>query len=259
MVRQRFAKPLFPGSNPGGASKNLYSKIMGLNKGVVIQRTFLTEDVLDLSIKPATEFDFKAGQFITVKIADGGGPCFRAYSIASPPSQKDQIDLCIKIVPGGRGGAYFKDLNINDEIDFIGPSGHFTLQNQHDKTTYFIATGTGLAPFNSMIEEELAQNSQAKMHLIFGVRHEKDLFCIEKFQWFADNHPNFTFQATLSQPEDSWTGEKGRVTHILENTTFDAPNSQAYICGLKDMIDAVRAILEQKGLPKDQIHFEKYD
>lgn len=220
----------------------------------VIDKKELTEDVFELIFKRPEGFDFKAGQFITAKIEDKMPPCFRGYSIASGPS-KDNIELCIKTIEGGRGSNWLNSLKKDDELTGIGPNGQFTLQNS-DKDILFVATGTGIAPFKAMLEEHL-ENSKNGMHLIFGLRHVEDIVYRDLFEGLAEKHPHFTFDITLSKPNDSWNGKKGRVTEILQN--YDIKDQEVYICGLNAMITSVEEILKSKGLPEEQIHFEKYD
>lgn len=219
---------------------------MGLNKAKLIGKTQLTHDVIELHFESLEDFEFKAGQFINIKIEDAEKACFRAYSIASAPRNDRTFDLCIKVVKGGRGSNWLNEITENTEISFIGPIGHFIFQTPDDKETVFIATGTGIAPFHSMIGEQ----KDKKMHLLFGVRHEEDIF-------YQDRFPNVAFDFTLSRPKEDWQGNKGRVTELVKE--LDLKNKQFYICGLKAMIDSVLAILHEKGVSDEDIHFEKYD
>lgn len=231
-----------------------------LKTGKILKTTNLTEDVFELKIETPEAFDFQAGQFVTFKIDDQVPPCFRAYSIASAPNPTANFEVCIKVVKDGRGSNWLQTRKENDQVIFLGPNGKFVLQSDKSKKIIFIATGTGIAPFRSMIEDELKKGNQQEMHLIFGVRHIKDIFYKDLFEELANKHPNFKFDISLSKPEnDNWQGHKGRVTDFLQNLEIDSENTNVYICGLKDMIDSVSSILKEKGLPDEDIHFEKYD
>ncbi|MFA7685959.1 MAG: hypothetical protein WCX95_04125, partial [Candidatus Gracilibacteria bacterium] len=113
----------------------------------------------------------------------------------------------------------------------------------------------------TMAEDQLFnKNNQNKFHLLFGVRYIKDLFYTDLFQKLATKFPNFTYEITVSRPEkDNWNGNKGRVTSLLENRQIDTTNTEAYLCGLKDMLTEVTSILESKGLSPEKIHLEQYD
>lgn len=220
-----------------------------------------TYDVIELSFETQEPFNFQAGQFVTFKIADKTPPCFRAYSISSQPQQNgNTFENCLKVIPNGRGSNWLNSLKEGDKIDFIGPSGKFIFQTVPEKSVLFIATGTGVAPFRAIIKDQLEKGSAQKMTLLFGVRHEKDIFYKEVFEELAQKYPNFDFILTLSQPENpSWNGKTGRVTTHLETMEIIPENTDAYICGLKDMIGSVETILKAKGLSTEAIHFEKYD
>jgi len=233
---------------------------MALQKGKISTIKNLTEDVVEMSITTDQEFLFQAGQFITIKIEDQEKPCFRAYSISSAPSSSRSFDLCIKQVQGGRGSTWLCNRKEGEELTFMGPNGKFTFNSPTDSEILFIATGTGIAPLKSMIEDQLNKGNAPKMHLLFGVRHIKDIFYKIELENLTQTHSNFTFDLTLSQPEDEdYKGNKGRVTTLLDKTSLAPLKTHAYICGLNAMIESTSKILENKGVPASQIHFEKYD
>lgn len=232
-----------------------------MNQGKISKKTFLTDDVIELQISTDQPFNFQAGQYISIKISDKpDSPCFRAYSIASAPIENGhELALCIKVVEGGRASNWLNTLKEGDPISFLGPIGKFLFKNELSNAL-FIATGTGLAPFRSMIEYQLNNGNTKPFQLMFGVRHIKDVFYKDVFEKLAATHSNFQFDLTLSRPENTdWNGHQGRVTTLLENADLDPKNTEVYICGLKDMIESVTEILKQKGFPESSINFEKYD
>ena len=232
---------------------------MVLKKAKVLSHKNLTDDVFELIVSTDDDFSFEAGQFITIKIADGqDGACLRAYSIASPPQNKN-LDFIIKIIPNGRGSNWLNSLREGDEFEFIGPNGKFTFSLPSEKEVLLIATGTGIVPFRSIIEDQISKNSTQSIHLVWGLRYEKDIFYSDIFEKIASTHKNFKLDITLSQPEATWSGHTGRVTDFLEKTTIDPAVTEIYLCGLKEMIDSVKNILIKKNIPEETIHFEKYD
>ena len=234
---------------------------MNLQKAVLTNKENLTKDIFEFTFEPKEELKFKAGQFITLKIEDKKEtPCFRAYSIASPPQETKEFKLCIKIMQNGRASTWFKSITPGTEIQFIAPQGELTLNKKSNKNILFIANGTGVAPFKSMIQDQLNEKTKRKIHLIFGVRHIKGIFYKELFENLAKNHKNFTFDITISQPEDlNWKGLKGRTTVILDKMDIDTNNTEAYTCGLKEMVEDVARILKGKGMDDGDVYFEKYN
>jgi len=218
----------------------------------VFELTFQTED-------PA--FTYKAGQFVTINIPQPKGKpiIMRSYSISNK-SESGKFELCVKLIGEGKGSNYLNSLKPGNKIEFIGPVGHFTFKTDPDQKVLLIGTGTGLAPLKSILEEQLPNNKDQKFHLLFGIRHIKDLFYQEELAKLAEQNPNFTYTTTLSQPEsEEWQREKGRVTAHLENLELDPAKTNAYICGLKDMVLQVQEILQQKGLPKEAVYFERFN
>ena len=231
---------------------------MGLIQAKISEKKQLTSDVIELHFQTEETFNFTPGQFISIRVEDRVPPCIRAYSIASKPSNNNEFFLCIKVVEGGRGSNWLNSKNIGDSVNLIGPNGYFTHQNAR-KNAIFVATGTGLAPFYSIISYILEKGSEQNITLIFGVRYEESLFYIEEFRQLEEKYQNFKFIYTITRPDENWEGQSGRVTTVLEELEIDGPNTESYICGLNAMVSQVTEIFKTKGLKEEDIHYEKYD
>ena len=233
---------------------------MPLNTAKLKEKIQFTSDVFELTFETPTTFNFEAGQFVTIKIADKTPPCFRAYSISSTPHENGNIfSTCLKIIEGGRGSNWLNNLKPGDPIEFLGPNGKFTFKGEKQKSL-FVATGTGITPFNSIISDQLNKGNTNPIQLLFGLRHIENIFYQDFFESLAKKHPNFSYDITLSQPENnSWAGKTGRVTDTLKTMEIDTANTEIYICGLKAMIDEVLIILKEKSVPEKNIYFEKFD
>jgi CDP-4-dehydro-6-deoxyglucose reductase len=121
-----------------------------------------------------------------------------------------------------------------------------------------IATGTGIAPFRSMLQAHLNAASPV-FTLLFGVRYESHLLYREEFEEIARVHANFRFWPTLTRPESGWTGRQGRVQAHLTEAIGDRRDIDFYLCGLKEMVDETRVLLKSQGFDRKQIFYEKYD
>jgi len=215
----------------------------------------LVDDVKHFVLSIPEGFDFHPGQFISLIIPKGAGQIRRPYSIASKPG-KDKIDLCIKILPEGLITPILNEMKVGDEINALGPMGHFYVQDESiDKPLTFIATGTGITPFRSAIHHLLENDSQNPITLIAGYRYEKNSLYDNEFKDLEKKYPNFTYKKAISRPEE---GNKAYVQDVLKENIL--PNTHYYICGLKEMVFAVRDLLtEEKQVPKENVFFEKYD
>jgi CDP-4-dehydro-6-deoxyglucose reductase len=212
----------------------------------------LTHDVREISFtlqQPAT-MAFKAGQFVSFEIAQEGQkfPLVRPYSIASPPSRQDSLDLLLNLVPNGPGSTYLFGLQPGDVTQFKGPAGAFYLHDDLGRDHLFVATATGIAPFRSMLLTLFDRGCSSAVTLIWGVRHQRDLYYLDEFEALAAAHSNFRFVITLSQPGEGWSGKTGRVTRLIDEHIASVDNLAVYLCGnsgmLRDVTEAVRA----KGL-----------
>ncbi len=234
-------------------------------------------------------FPFASGQFISAVAEDANGKQqTRAYSIASAASG-NRFDLCVNRVEGGFFSnhlADLPDLPIGGTIRIHGPHGHFIL-NSPITDSILVATGTGVAPMRGYAQWLFPENGPDRSEgrdiwLVYGTRHETDLYYHEEFEALAQRKPNFHYLATLSRAKDSWTGLRGyvqdhvariveeRAAHLglpLPQLEVDpaTPKSDlkfdiyAYICGLNNMVSGVRDRLAGFGWHRKQIVFERYD
>jgi ferredoxin-NADP reductase len=202
---------------------------------------------------------FKSGQFVQMFIPQPDKPRRTSYSIASAPQHTDFFELCVTWVDGGKSSTYLHGLKVGDKITAMGPLGKFTQPDPLPRDVVFIATGSGIAPFRSMILDQLARNTPHKLNLIYGNRHDQDIIYKKDWEQLALENSNFRALFTLSRPSDAWTGAKGYVQEKIEGFIQNPPAHDFYICGLSPMINAVQEKLLALGVPQGQIHFEKFD
>lgn len=226
-------------------------------KSIVTSHEILASKFHHFVIKTEEEFNFKPGQFISIKVDPQK---INSYSIAGQPS-KNEFELLVDIGPGGLGSKYFEHLKVGDEIIHLSPAGIFTPKlDDGCQSLVFLATGSGIAPIKSMIDSLLASGDNRPIILYFGLRHNTDVFWQEYFEKLSQSHPNFTFKLCLSQPDDNWNGNRGRITQIFKQDVASNPisNSSAYICGNKNMIEDGVQLLKELGCPENHIYYEKY-
>jgi CDP-4-dehydro-6-deoxyglucose reductase, E3 len=203
------------------------------------------------------QIHFKAGQFVSLSEDLAGKKITRAYSIASLPNG-NRFELCLNLVHEGAFSPHLFAMHPGDTVEMTQPLGFFVVRNPA-REALFVATGTGIAPFRPMARDYLTHPEAKQLTLIFGVRYENSIYYRGDFEVLARRHPNFRFWPTLSRPAESWSGRTGHVqTHLLE-AIGERRDLDVYICGLKAMVDDVRAILKELGFDRKQIIFEKYD
>ncbi len=217
---------------------------------------------LEFELPSVPRFGFVPGQWLSFKqITPSGEEITRAYSIASPPSDDNHFALCLDRVQDAFMSNFLCDMEEGDEISCQGPFGDFILRPPlHD--TVFVATGTGIAPFRSMLHwllEEQSRHQDKQFWLLFGNRHEQDIYYHDEWQRLAAEHPNFHYLPTLSRGGTDWQGLRGYVREHVPRIVHGHTDMQAYVCGLDKMVTANRELLKSLGWDRKSIRYEKYD
>lgn len=221
-----------------------------------------------LNIPTEESFDFRAGQFITMDLPIGEKrrDRWRSYSIASSP-QADLLELCIVKLEGGKATSYlFDEGEVGMPIRFKGPEGMFVLPEEITTDLVFICTGTGVAPFRSMIQDLLAEGqTQHNIHLIFGTRQVEGILYREEFEVLAQQYPNFSYSVALSREKEleqidyNFPIQAGYVHGIYEAHYGQVrPDVRFYLCGWSNMVDEARQRFVEMGYEQQQVVYELY-
>jgi Na+-transporting NADH:ubiquinone oxidoreductase subunit F len=230
----------------------------------IVRHTGSIKGVILKILEPEEGITFIPGQYLQVEVPRyelSSAPEFRAYSIASDAEEHRRVELLIGKVEGGLVSTYVHDfLKEGDELLCRGPFGAFHLI-ESDREILLVAGGTGLAPILSLLRQMEREGIERKATLYFGARTAADLFYMEELKAFEKKLPRFVFVPALSRPrpEDGWTGETGRVTALIERDVADNAPVDAHLCGAPAMVKSCVEILEKKGIPADNIAFDKFE
>lgn len=209
-------------------------------------------------------FDFKPGQFVTLDlpIHEQRNKRWRSYSIASAPDGTNVFELVIVHLDGGLGTTWlFNEATVGTEISLRGPQGKFTLPDVITHDLYFVCTGTGIAPFRSMVHFlHKNQLPHQALHLIFGCRKLEDGLYVDELKELEAAVPNFYFHPCYSREESIPEGAyKGYVHPVYELLTEQGKKpANFFLCGWKNMIDEAKQRILAMGYDKKQIHLELY-
>lgn len=204
------------------------------------------------------EITFLPGQTVMLYVASGVN---RSMSIASPPSEKSSILVAHDVSPMGPYSQWTVNAKVGDQMSFMGPLGAFVLDTESRRKKVFVATGSGIAPFRSMLLDYLTQGGTDEVILYWGLRLVEDIFWQKELEEIATKHPNFHFVLTLSQPSETWQSAGGRRGHVQEHIFAqekDLVGSDWYLCGSKEMINEMRDKLKSAGVPDAQVKFELF-
>ncbi|MFT3908872.1 MAG: FAD-binding oxidoreductase [Ferruginibacter sp.] len=207
-----------------------------------------------------SSFDFKPGQFVTfdLPIHEKQNKRWRSYSIASWPDGTNVFELVIVLDKKGAGTHYlFDEVSVGSEISFRGPQGVFNYHEPLDKDIFMICTGTGIAPFRSMIHHIKNTGVEyKKLNLVFGCRTKDSLLYYNEFSELQQSMPSFKYSPTLSREE--WEGKTGYVHNVYEELCKDRQPANFFLCGWKGMIDEAKKRIMEMGYDKKDIHLEIY-
>ncbi|WP_022850319.1 NADH:ubiquinone reductase (Na(+)-transporting) subunit F [Limisalsivibrio acetivorans] len=262
--------------------------------------TFIKQPVLKLP--EGADFDFKAGGYIQVQapsyeadfkdvhvteeyrdeLRDAGffdlkvkteAKVSRAYSMANYPLEKGVLKLNVRIAmpprdkpdaPPGKGSAYVHSRKPGDKITITGPFGDFYAR-EGDSEMVFIGGGAGMAPLRSIIFDQLKRvNTDRKISFWYGARNLKELFYKEDFDKLEEEHENFKWFVSMSdpKPEDNWDSYKGYIHTIARDkylAEHPAPEDcQYYLCGPPPMLASTMDMLDQLGVEPENIFFDDF-
>lgn len=215
------------------------------------------------SVRELERLDFKPGQFLTfdLPIHEKKPRRRRSYSIASPPNGTNEFELVITRQPHGLASEYlWTRVDIGSALSFTGPSGLFTLPEKIETDLCFIATGTGIAPFRSMLLDLVNHpRPRQNIDLIFGTRFLHDALYREEMEALQSLLPGFRYHLTLSREHSpEYAGRKGYVHSVYEELYADKRPASFYLCGWKNMIDEAEQRILSMGYTKSNIHIELY-
>lgn len=231
-------------------------------KGIVIRIEKHTHNTKRfwIQVPELDVFDFIPGQFVTLDLPIHEKPNkrWRSYSIASWPDGSNVFELLIVLAEQGLGTQYlFNDVEVGSELQFRGAQGVFTLPQTLEEDIFLICTGTGIAPFRSMVQYiRLHQVPFRRIHMIFGCRKKEDLLYYDELKQLEKDLPGFYYLPTLSR--EHWEGRYGYVHPVYMELCKERPAAKFFLCGWKHMVDEARKHILEMGYDKKAIHQELY-
>ena len=208
------------------------------------------------------EFQFTAGQYITLQKEIHGETVRRAYSICSTP-QSGELKVAIKAVEKGVFSSYAtSELKVGDVIEISAPEGRFQLQPQPNKNYIAFAAGSGITPILSMLKTVLETEPSATFTLIYGNRTVAETMFYSELLTLKQQYSNFqlVFICSRERQENALFGRivKAFTNFLIKIKYNDIAFDAAFLCGPKDMIDTVSNTLKEGGFSSENIHFELF-
>lgn len=233
------------------------------NSGIIRSVKNLSPSVKHYQVELSNKdsFDFIPGQFVIISFTGIHHQFpYRSYSIASAPNG-NSFELCVVLKEDGAASPLLFHMQEGNKIHFSAAQGKFVLvEETAGKTFCFICTGTGVAPFRSMIHHLINNNLPfEKIILIFGGRTQEDLLYRDEFEALAAQDKRIAYLPVLSR--ENWDGYKGYLHQVyLNNPDFvGKQNMQFYICGWSGMVREAKNNLKEMGYSRKEIKFELFD
>ena len=203
---------------------------------------------------------FRAGQYVNVMVNVEGVRTSRPYSISSAPGS-ERLELTVRDKPGGFVAPHlFNGLKVGDVLETTGPAGRFYHEPLIDgENLVFLAGGSGITPFMSMIRDTVQRQHPLRIKLLYGSRTPEEAIFRGELEKLAATHSNFAFSLVLSEPPEGYEGLKGFLdSTLIAQLVGDIKGKTFYVCGPRAMHDFCRAALREMEVPQRKIRYELY-
>jgi ferredoxin-NADP reductase len=203
---------------------------------------------------------FLSGMFISIAIPLASETRIRPYTIASSPEDREPFEICFNRVPGGLGAAWLFDRVVNDELNFTGPFGAFTLERPPAAEMILIAESTAIAPIRPILRRAIAGAPTHPIKLLYGADRREHLIYSAEFEQLAATHTGFRFEPMIVSGHET----AALYARLLEEAnrrwvTADADRSRHfYICGVGKGVLAMRDLLRAAGYERRAVHYEQW-
>lgn len=226
-------------------------------EGALIAKKRLSSDVCLFTIRLVDKtFTFTPGQFMMLSMTPDRGLA-RAFSICSPPSKKNILEFCMKILPKSVLSEKLDKIPLETKLYLKGPFGAFTLKPTK-KDIVLIAGGTGIAPLRSMMSSLLEQNASNNIWLFYRFKNPEEYLFKEEWEAAVQQHKNFKLIPSLSNHHPSWNHETERIHDLITKYIKDPAKAECYICGPPPMVKDTLEALPKLGFAPESLHKEAW-
>lgn len=222
---------------------------------------------IDVRRRDGEPFAIRAGQFLMMHFEHDAKRLNRSYSVANPitPGETSpSIELCIALVDDGLGSAIVREWDAGSSFTASGPHGRFVLRDGESQNLVLVGTGTGIAPYRSMIPQITSAIAEGRsVDLLFGARDRDQFLYDDEWRKLDASLDEFSYWPCASAPSrpDEWEasgGVVGRVQVALDRLEYETSNTLFYLCGNEHMVDDVKRRLAEADVPRRQIRTEAY-
>jgi 3-phenylpropionate/trans-cinnamate dioxygenase ferredoxin reductase subunit/benzoate/toluate 1,2-dioxygenase reductase subunit len=220
--------------------------------GEVVEVEAVAAETMRLRVHVDREIDFEPGQY--VRIRPQGPDVWRSYSMANLPGE-DTLDFFIRMVPGGAFSGWLASAKAGNAVEISVPHGTFFLREEQ-RPRLFVAGGTGVAPFLSMLRTLASREPVVPTTVLIGARTPRHLFALDELDTLRAAIPGL--EVRLAVEQDAAAGcHHGYATDLIPGLGL-APDTRVYLCGPPPMVEAGRRAAEAAGLPRNDVLCERF-
>jgi ferredoxin-NADP reductase len=209
-------------------------------------------------------FTYLPGQFLSLTVRPGGKdsqPVRRSYTIASSPTQRDYVEISVKRIEQGIVSGYLHDrVGEGDLLEVAAPFGSFTFTGREADSIVLIGGGVGITPLMTVIRYLTDHAWPKDIFLLYSCRTSRDFIFREELEYLQRRYANLHVVASMTRAAGTeWMGPTGRLTKEL--IAQNVPNIAArrvHLCGPPSMMEAIKAILSELGVPSEQVKTESF-
>lgn len=201
------------------------------------------------------------GKFVRLCIPLEDGQLWRSFTISSSPTERDWLDLTIKLNPTGIATPYlFEHVAVGAKLKLKGPQGGFCFDPaKHSEPLALVSAGSGITPMLSIARFLKATGATLPCAFLYGARSTADILFRSECERLADEMNGFRYAVTLSQPDDDWTGPCGRLDVRFALQEVPDPIARRwFLCGPNEFMESLRAGLIDSGVDAARIHTEQF-
>ncbi|MEM3791609.1 MAG: FAD-binding oxidoreductase [Candidatus Micrarchaeaceae archaeon] len=234
----------------------------------LVEKEDETPEVLTVRFDPedGEPLKFDPGMFIMISGIDESNKKYvaRSFSVASEPSSKRMELYVVKQPHQGTAIAHtshFVEAKIGDRFAIKGPYGQFRFDPNKDPKVTYIAGGTGIAPFMSMLRHIKALGADTDVKLLYSVKYPSEIIRKKELEEIS-KEIKLEYFVTVTRPQqgDGWSGLTGHIdANMIKAKVPDVNERMCYICGPPGFVNAIKAQLASLGVPQSRISADVWD
>ena len=227
-------------------------------KASVTEITRLADTIIRLRISRPSNFNYFAGQFLTIFKTSSMG---RSYSLASVPDLHDYLEFHIRVIDNGQVSPWIAEqLKVGDDISISEPLGNcIYIGAARTQPLLMIGTGTGIGPLLGIAEQAVHSGHEQAIHIYHGVRRNSELYVDEHLKSLAAKIEQFYYYPCVSGEPPEGDARQGRASELALEDGHDLKGFSVFLCGNPEMVNNARRQIFLVGASLQNIHADPFE